>query len=64
MVGLAGEKWAQRGFASAAVLLLAVINLAGVKWVVKLQFVLLVVLLLAALDLLVGSFVHTNIRKC
>ncbi|XP_014285916.1 solute carrier family 12 member 8 isoform X1 [Halyomorpha halys] len=63
LVGLEGGKWAQRGFASAAVLLLAVINLAGVKWVVKLQFMLLVVLLLAALDLLVGSFVHTDIKS-
>ncbi|XP_068084944.1 solute carrier family 12 member 8 isoform X2 [Anabrus simplex] len=62
MAGLVGleSPWAQRGFASAAVLLLGVINIAGVKWVVKLQFVLLLILLLAGLDFAVGSFVHTN----
>lgn len=63
LVGLEGNRFAQRAFASAAVLMLAVINLAGVKWVVKLQFILLVVLLLAALDLLVGSFVHTDVQN-
>ncbi|XP_014262007.1 solute carrier family 12 member 8 [Cimex lectularius] len=62
-VGLEGNHWAQRGFASGAVLLLGAINMAGVKWVVKLQFMLLIVLLLAALDLLVGSFVHTDIQS-
>ncbi|XP_063219479.1 solute carrier family 12 member 8 [Bacillus rossius redtenbacheri] len=54
------SKWAERGFASAAVILLGVINVAGVKWVIKLQFVLLLVLLLAGLDFAVGSFVHTD----
>ncbi|XP_073989746.1 solute carrier family 12 member 8 isoform X1 [Rhodnius prolixus] len=62
-VGVSGNRWAERGFASSAVLLLGIINVAGVKWVVKLQFVLLVVLLLAALDLVVGSFVHTDWRS-
>ncbi|KAG8323036.1 hypothetical protein J6590_013030 [Homalodisca vitripennis] len=60
LVGLGSSPWAQRGFASAAVLLLSIINLAGVKWVVKLQFALLLVLLLAGLDFAVGSFVHTD----
>lgn len=62
MARLAGleSPWAERGFAGAAVLLLGVINVAGVKWVVKLQFVLLIVLLLAGLDFAVGSFVHTD----
>ncbi|XP_012256165.2 solute carrier family 12 member 8 [Athalia rosae] len=53
--------WAQRGFAGAAVILLSAINLAGVKWVIKLQFILLLILLLAGLDFMVGSFVHDNI---
>lgn len=35
---------------------MSVINLAGVKWVVKLQFALLVVLLLSAADFFIGSF--------
>uniref|UniRef100_A0A182IQX7 Solute carrier family 12 member 8 n=1 Tax=Anopheles atroparvus TaxID=41427 RepID=A0A182IQX7_ANOAO len=57
LVGLEGNQWAIRGFAIAAVLLLGVINVAGVKWVVKLQFALLIVILMSALDFMVGSFV-------
>lgn len=57
LVGLSHNAWAIRGFAAAAVLLLSVINIAGVKWVIKLQFVLLIILLLSALDFMVGSFV-------
>ncbi|KAF4519755.1 hypothetical protein B566_EDAN010349 [Ephemera danica] len=62
MARLAGfdSPWAERGFAGAAVLALGIINVAGVKWVVKLQFALLIVLLLAGLDFAVGSFVHTD----
>jgi len=62
MARLAGfdSPWAERGFAGAAVLALGVINVAGVKWVVKLQFVLLLILLMAGLDFAVGSFVHTD----
>jgi len=52
--------WAERGFAGAAVLLLGLINVAGVKWVVKLQFILLLILLLAGVDFVVGSFIHTD----
>lgn len=62
LVGLTSA-WAQRGFAAAAVILLSVINLAGVKWVIKLQFVLLLILLLAGLDFIVGSFAHTNVGE-
>ena len=61
LVGMPGDKWAIRGFAAGAVLLLGVINVAGVKWVVKLQFALLIVLLLSALDFMVGSFVNDPI---
>ncbi|XP_068141230.1 solute carrier family 12 member 8 [Drosophila tropicalis] len=57
LVGLAGSKWAIRGFATAAVLLLGCINVAGVKWVIKLQFILLMILLISALDFMVGSFI-------
>lgn len=59
LVGL-NSPWAERGFASAAVLLLGMINVAGVKWVVKLQFILLLILLLAGVDFAVGSFIHTD----
>lgn len=57
LVGLEANKWAIRGFAAAAVILLGTINVAGVKWVVKLQFALLIILLLSALDFMVGSFI-------
>ncbi|XP_055379772.1 solute carrier family 12 member 8 [Condylostylus longicornis] len=57
LVNMDGNKWVIRGFAASAVLLLGVINVAGVKWVVKLQFALLIILLLSALDFMVGSFV-------
>ena len=36
------------------------INCAGVKWVIRLQLVLLLMLFIAVLDFTVGSFVHTD----
>ena len=65
MAGLVGleSAWAERGFACTAVILLSVINIAGVKWVIKLQFILLLILLLAGVDFMVGSFTHVNIGK-
>ncbi|KOX68626.1 Solute carrier family 12 member 8 [Melipona quadrifasciata] len=64
MAGLVGleSAWAERGFACTAVILLSVINIAGVKWVIKLQFILLLILLLAGVDFMVGSFTHVNIE--
>ncbi|CAH0766779.1 unnamed protein product [Diatraea saccharalis] len=62
LVGL-DNAWAAKGFAIAAVLLLGTINVAGVKWVVKLQFALLLVILLAALDFFVGSFTTTPTKE-
>ncbi|RZF36662.1 hypothetical protein LSTR_LSTR012748 [Laodelphax striatellus] len=63
LLGVGESAWAQRGVGGAAILLLGVINVAGVKWVVKLQFLLLLVLLLAGLDFAVGSFVKTDIKN-
>lgn len=60
LLGLGDSPWAVRGFAGMAVLLLSVINLAGVKWVIKLQFMLLLILLSAGLDFAVGTFVKTD----
>lgn len=60
LIGYAGYHWVERGLGCAAVLLLSIINVAGVKWVIKLQFLLLLILLLAGLDFMVGSFVHTE----
>lgn len=60
MAGLVGldTAWAKRGFACLAVVLLSIINVAGVKVVIKLQFILLLILLLAGVDFAVGSFTH------
>lgn len=52
--------WVQRGIAAALLLFLVGVNITGVVWVVKLQFVLLMAMLLAVLDFVVGSCVHTN----
>ncbi|XP_014206157.1 solute carrier family 12 member 8 [Copidosoma floridanum] len=60
LVGLTSP-WGQRGFACAAVILLSVINVAGVKWVIKLQFMLLLILLFAGLDFIIGSFTHKDL---
>lgn len=50
--------WVQRGLATGVVFILASFNIAGVKWVVKLQFLLLIAMLLAAIDFFIGSFVN------
>lgn len=52
--------WVERGVAGIVIVALTLINLAGVKWVIRLQFALLVILLLGAVDFGVGSFSHTN----
>ncbi|GFS03588.1 solute carrier family 12 member 8 [Elysia marginata] len=54
------EPWIARGIAFGVVLLLLGVNVSGVKWVIRLQLVLLLVLFLSIMDLLVGSFVHTD----
>lgn len=61
LLNLENNQWAVKGFAASAVLLIGVINVAGVKWVVKLQFVLLLVLLSSALDFMVGSFTGEDV---
>ncbi|XP_041361289.1 solute carrier family 12 member 8-like [Gigantopelta aegis] len=52
--------WIARAIAVGVVLLLLVINVAGVKWVIRLQLILLLVLFLSCMDLVVGSFVHVD----
>ncbi|XP_064597612.1 solute carrier family 12 member 8-like [Liolophura sinensis] len=58
---LAGEDnpWIARGVAIGITLLLMGINVAGVKWVIRLQLLLLIALFLSTMDLIVGSFLHT-----
>ncbi|XP_076260977.1 solute carrier family 12 member 8 [Rhynchophorus ferrugineus] len=60
LIGFGNSTWAVRTIAIVAVVLLSSINIAGVKWVIKLQFILLLILLSAALDFMVGSFVHSD----
>ncbi|XP_014675096.1 PREDICTED: solute carrier family 12 member 8-like [Priapulus caudatus] len=59
-IDTAGAPWAARGIAVAVLAVLLVFNVAGVKWVVKLQLVLLLAILVAMLDLAVGSFVRAG----
>ncbi|XP_060068497.1 solute carrier family 12 member 8-like [Ylistrum balloti] len=54
--------WIAKGVAVGLVLLLLGINVAGVKWVIRLQLVLLMALFLSAMDMIVGSFLHTDIE--
>lgn len=57
LVGFENNKWAIRGFAAGAVFVFGIINVAGVKWVIKLQFLLWLILLCAGLNFMVGSFI-------
>ena len=49
--------WVERAVGVTLIALLTAINIAGVKWVIKVQFVLLALLGLAVLDFLFGSMV-------
>ena len=58
-----GDIWVERGIAGGALLTLAIINMAGVKWVIKLQFLLLLLIGTALLDFITGTFIPHNIGK-
>ena len=55
--------WAVRVIGLCTSLILLIVVLAGVKWVVKLQLLLLAILMLSVLDFLVGTFAHTDYGK-
>ena len=55
--------WIERSVAAFVIVMLTLINLAGVKWVIRLQFLLLGILVLGAMDFGIGSFTHTNEGK-
>lgn len=57
------SNWAVRGVGIAMILVLLAINIAGVKWVIKFQLVLLAFLGIAMLDFTVGSFSHTDVAN-
>ncbi|KAF6121717.1 solute carrier family 12 member 8 [Phyllostomus discolor] len=52
--------WAVRGISVVVLLALLGINLAGVKWIIRLQLLLLLLLAVSTLDLVVGSFTHLD----
>ncbi|XP_037096326.1 solute carrier family 12 member 8 [Syngnathus acus] len=54
------SQWAVRGMSAAVLLALLGINLAGVKWIVRLQLLLLTVLAVSTLDFVVGTFTHLD----
>uniref|UniRef100_A0A6I8PFB9 Amino acid permease/ SLC12A domain-containing protein n=1 Tax=Ornithorhynchus anatinus TaxID=9258 RepID=A0A6I8PFB9_ORNAN len=55
-----GSPWAVRAVALAALLGLLGVSLAGVKWVVRLQLLLLLLLTTSTLDFVLGSFSHLD----
>ncbi|CAO2631637.1 Solute carrier family 12 member 8 [Lemmus lemmus] len=59
LLGL-GNIWAVRGISVAVLLSLLGINLAGVKWIIRLQLLLLFLLAVSTLDFVVGSFTHLD----
>ena len=56
--------WAVRVISLCTASVLLVVVLAGVKWVVKLQLLLLAILMLSVLDFVVGTFAHTDKGGC
>uniref|UniRef100_A0A6Q2YRT8 Solute carrier family 12 member 8 n=1 Tax=Esox lucius TaxID=8010 RepID=A0A6Q2YRT8_ESOLU len=54
------SEWAVRGMSVAVLLGLLGINLAGVKWIVRLQLILLSVLAVSTLDFVIGTFSHLD----
>uniref|UniRef100_A0A452VMN2 Solute carrier family 12 member 8 n=2 Tax=Ursus maritimus TaxID=29073 RepID=A0A452VMN2_URSMA len=52
--------WAVRGMSVVVLLALLGINLAGVKWIIRLQLLLLFLLAVSTLDFVVGSFTHLD----
>ncbi|KAM9851303.1 solute carrier family 12 member 8 [Aulostomus maculatus] len=59
LLGLRSQ-WAVQGMSAAVLLALLGINLAGVKWIVRLQLLLLVVLAVSTLDFVIGTFTHLD----
>ncbi|XP_055009161.1 solute carrier family 12 member 8 isoform X2 [Boleophthalmus pectinirostris] len=54
------QQWAVRSMSAVVLLALLGINLAGVKWIVRLQLLLLAVLAVSTLDFVVGTFTHLD----
>uniref|UniRef100_A0A673BC36 Solute carrier family 12 member 8 n=1 Tax=Sphaeramia orbicularis TaxID=375764 RepID=A0A673BC36_9TELE len=54
------SEWAVRGMSVTVLLALLGINLAGVKWIVRIQLLLLAVLAVSTLDFVIGTFTHLD----
>lgn len=54
------NEWVVRGISVSVLLGLLGINLAGVKWIIRLQLLLLGVLAISTLDFVVGTFTHLD----
>lgn len=52
--------WVVRGISLAVLVGLLGINLAGVKWIIRLQLLLLLLLAVSTLDFVIGSFTHLD----
>uniref|UniRef100_A0A6I8QS40 Solute carrier family 12 member 8 n=1 Tax=Xenopus tropicalis TaxID=8364 RepID=A0A6I8QS40_XENTR len=52
--------WVVRGISLAVLVALLGINLAGVKWIIRLQLLLLLLLAISTLDFVIGSFTHLD----
>ncbi|XP_063788845.1 solute carrier family 12 member 8 [Pseudophryne corroboree] len=52
--------WSVRGISLAVLLGLLGINLAGVKWIIRLQLLLLLLLAVSTMDFVIGSFTHLD----
>lgn len=59
VLGLQGQ-WVVRSMSGVVLLALLGINLAGVKWIVRLQLLLLAVLAVSTLDFVIGTFTHLD----
>ncbi|XP_072253337.1 solute carrier family 12 member 8 [Leuresthes tenuis] len=59
LLGLQSQ-WAVRCMSAAVLLALLGINLAGVKWIVRIQLLLLAVLAVSTLDFVIGTFTHLD----
>lgn len=62
LLGLQSQ-WVVRCMSAAVLLALLGINLAGVKWIVRLQLLLLAVLAISTLDFVIGTFTHLDPGK-
>ena len=58
------SEWVVRGISVSVLLALLGINLAGVKWIVRLQLLLLAVLAVSTLDFVIGTFTHLDPGVC